>query len=76
MIEPISCVGSDGDEMDWSACLGDGFPGWRTKKRLSGQSASSFLLVREEVFFVEGRRLYCLGRRRVARFGGLCLVGA
>jgi hypothetical protein len=73
-VKPITCVGSDGDEVDWSAGLSDGFPGWRTKKRLSGQSASSFLLVREEVFFVEGWRLYCLGRRRIARFGSPCLA--
>ena len=75
MLEPITCVGNDGDEMDCSAGLGDRFSGWRTKKRLSSQSASSFLLVGEEVFFVEGWRLYCLGRRRVARLGGLHLVG-
>jgi hypothetical protein len=40
-------VGGDGDEMDQRAGLRDGFPEWRTKERLSSQSASSLLLVGE-----------------------------
>ena len=75
VIEPIPCVGSDRDEMDRRTGLGNGFPGWRTKKRLSSQSASSLLLVGKEVFFVEDWRLWCYGRSDVARLGGLCLVG-
>ena len=57
VVEPIPCVRSDGDEMDWSAGLGDGLPGGGCKKCLSGQSASSLLFVRDEIFFVQNRRL-------------------
>ena len=46
----MACVGGDGDEMDECAGLCDGFPGWRTKKHLSGQSASPLLLVEDKFF--------------------------
>ena len=74
MVEPVTRVGRHGDEMDWSACLGNGFPRRRTKECLSGQGAPPFLFVGEEVFFDKDWRLRCLGGRRIARFGGLRLA--
>ena len=47
VVEPISGVGSDGDEMDWSAWLGDCLSGRGYKKGLSGQSPAPFLFVGE-----------------------------
>ncbi len=71
----MACVGSDGDEMDRSTGLGNGFPGWRTKKRLSGQRASPLLFIKEEVFFNQAWRRWCHGRRQGARLDSLRLVG-
>jgi hypothetical protein len=75
VIEPISGVGSDGDEMDWSAWLGDCLSGMGYKKGLSGQRPSPFLFVGEQIFFVQDGRLCGLGGRCGARFGGLCVAG-
>jgi hypothetical protein len=61
--------------MDWSAGLGDRFSGWRGKKRLSGQSASPLLLVREKVFFIQDWRLKCHGRGDLAGLDSPRLVG-
>ena len=47
VVEPIACVGSDRNEMDWSTWLSDRLPGGRYEKGLSGQSPSPFLFVRE-----------------------------
>ncbi len=74
MVEPITGVGGDGDEMDWSAGLGDGFPGGGCKECLPGQGAPPLLFVGEEVFIVKDWRLRCLGGRHIARLGGPHLV--
>jgi len=75
VVKPIACVGSDGNEMDWSTWLSDRFPGGRYEKGLSGQSPSPFLFVCEQIFFVQDGRLCGLGGRCGARFGGLCVAG-
>src|SRR4051794_19261794 len=42
VVEPITCVGRDGNEMDWSAWLGDCLARGGYKKGLAGQRTSPF----------------------------------